>query len=249
MRKDSEKRPAKKRIVLGQQKQDEILSQDTRPRREIWLELMAVLAIGVIPSAVSSFAWGVAPPVQWPYWLDSLNLSVRNICISATILYLIYRSNEPWSKFGISRPRLIDLPVALLVPWAYDQLWSIHWGLVQIVLDPERLFLPPTTATDHVLMIFRSITIGFAEELVFRAYLITRLEYLLASRTKTLLITSVMFPMGHFHFGINLVIFYTAAGIMFGLIYLILRRIWPVAVGHALTDISADLQNAMANAL
>src|SRR5437016_5042233 len=57
--------------------------------RELWLEVTAVLAVGVIPHfarALASLAHRQPPA---PFWIDALDLCITSLCTSFVVLYLI----------------------------------------------------------------------------------------------------------------------------------------------------------------
>ena len=76
-----------------------------------------------------------------------------------------------------------------------------------------------------------------SDPLVTRTYLITRLETLLRSRTKAVLIAAVVFSSYHAYQGWHGVVFTFLFGAIYGVAYLGIRRIWPLAVGHMLYNI------------
>ena len=83
----------------------------------------------------------------------------------------------------------------------------------------------------------------FAEELVCRAYLITRLEVLLRSRLWAVLLSAGAFASYHAYQGVNGTTFAFLFGVSFGAIYLFLRRVWPLALGHAMYDVLLELSH------
>ena len=136
--------------------------------REIWLEVLAVLAIGVLPSLISAIAhYADHPAPPSPYWLDSLDLCLRSACISFAVLYLIHRSGEPFAFFGIARPRHSDLWFGLCLYLIAVFLYRNVWPLMPadgVKLD--AIYSVPQTRMDYLLMVPRYAANGFAEELV-----------------------------------------------------------------------------------
>jgi membrane protease YdiL (CAAX protease family) len=121
-----------------------------------------------------------------------------------------------------------------------EALWYVNSQLVPGV-QPEAFFPSPTSTKDYILMVIKYAGNGFAEELVVRAYLITRLQHLLRSRILAVIISAVMFASYHLYAGLADVSYFLMFGILFGICYLAVQRIWPVALGHMLWDIRADL--------
>src|SRR5262245_61388493 len=92
---------------------------EPRSRRALWAEMVAVLAVGVVPHLVGSSTAAIHPRNGGvlPYWLDTYNLTLMSLCTAYVVVYLIRRSSEPFSRFGFSAPNmfaLLFIPVVLL---------------------------------------------------------------------------------------------------------------------------------------
>ena len=210
-------------------------------RHLIWGEVSAVLAVAFVPSLV--FAVDPLPPPPPPYWFDALSLTVRHGCTVFVTLYLIHRSGEPWERFGLTRPRLWDVLLGVGFFFVAEALWlfccsRLPWDGGP---SPGDLFPRPRRPEDYALMVLKFGANGFAEELVYRAYLITRLELLLRSRGAAVLLSGALFGAYHGYQGAAGVADTMAFGVAYGVAFLLLRRVWPLAVGHALFNIRIDL--------
>ncbi len=173
--------------------------------RQLWWEVLAVLTIGVFPHFNSVF---VAALVSWPkrpYWVDSVALAFQSGCITFAVLYLIYRSGESWATFGIKRPGVGDIPLGILV---YLVGVCIGWFLESFpsrnIRNPDELFPTPLRATDYLFMVAKYSASAFTEELVTRAYLITRLERVLRSHTKAVMLSAALYGSYHLYYGVLL---------------------------------------------
>jgi membrane protease YdiL (CAAX protease family) len=212
-------------------------------RRQMWWEVLAVLAIGIFPELNKALVFFWVSPRHWPFWLESVYHGFENACIIFAVLYLIYRSGEPWTKFGIKRPLLGDILLGGLLYLAAVLLW---WFLSSFpdksLRNPSEFYAPPRLATDYLLMIARFSATAFAEELVTRAYLITRLEFLLRSRVKAVVLSAAIFGSYHLYYGIWGFVDTMMLGLLYGVLYLLIRRIWPFAIGHLILDVIALLR-------
>jgi membrane protease YdiL (CAAX protease family) len=212
------------------------------PDRALWWEVLAVLAVGVVPDQVASAIFWTHPR-QLPYTLNALGLVVISCCVSYVVLYLIRRSGEPWAAFGIVRPGSCDVAfAALLLVMDYYVCMRLGPAPPPTAFPPEHSFPLPKGVGQHILMVVKHAANGFAEELVMRAYLITRLERLLNSRVAAVVITSALWASYHLHYSPQAVISIALLGVWFGGMYLILRRVWPFALAHMATNILAELQ-------
>jgi membrane protease YdiL (CAAX protease family) len=214
------------------------------PARAVWSELGAVLAVGVVPHlirVVYAFAMPVSPPS--PYWTDALYLTVVSGCSIYVTLYLVHRSEEPLGRFGLTRPAFWDVPIGVGLLFAAETLWLYACGLVswEEGTTTSDFYPRPQQRADYALMLLKHGANGFAEELVTRAYLITRFEHLLRSRVGALLLSGVLFASYHAYQGPGGVAYMLAFAAVYGAVFLLVRRIWPLAIGHALYNIRLDL--------
>src|SRR5262249_29657859 len=164
--------------------------------------------------------------------------SVTNICTCYVVLYLIYRSGQGWTAFGLSRPQWGDVLVGLL----FFLIAGTQW-MVTIQLLPRDAVLAnpwsrPDTGIDWALLLVAMATVGFSEELVTRAYFITRLEYLLGSRFLAVVVSAGLFAACHIYYGPWGLVDPLLHGLIFGLLFALTRRLWPLVLAHMSYDIS-----------
>ncbi|MFN2493691.1 MAG: lysostaphin resistance A-like protein [Pyrinomonadaceae bacterium] len=169
--------------------------------------------------------------------------------ISAVLVLIWARMSKiPWHEIGFVRPRRWIRTVAVGV------IFGVAFKLLMKAVVMPLLGAPATNQTYHYLTGNRAalpaalyaviIGAGFGEETLFRGYLFERFERLLgrslASKTVTVLVTSVFF--GSFHYfdqGLPGVEQATIFGIVFGTIFAITRRIWMLIIAHAAFDLTA----------
>jgi membrane protease YdiL (CAAX protease family) len=210
------------------------------PVRAEWGEVAAVLAVGVFPplfAAMSSLLVSPGPPagtVRYWHLAETLALAGATGCAAFVTLYLIRRSGEPWERFGLGRVRIWDVPLGIGM-----LLVALAVGLCTPCLGPSddsAWYWPvrPRYPSDAFLMVVKYGVAAFSEELITRAYLITRLEVLLRSRGKAVVLAAVAFASYHIYQGPAGAASCFVFGLAYGLVYLRVRRVWPLALGHAL---------------
>ncbi|MFI5139306.1 MAG: CPBP family intramembrane glutamic endopeptidase [Sphingobacteriales bacterium] len=87
------------------------------------------------------------------------------------------------------------------------------------------------------LMIFTSITAGATEELIFRAYLVPRLELIFKNKFAAVIVSALMFSFAHYHyFSISEMIFAFFIAIVFAIHYHWYRNIRILIFTHAVID-------------
>jgi len=201
-------------------------------------EVGAVLAIGIVPHISNAIVSLASPSPPIPFWLDGMSLTISCCCTIFAVLYLIHRSGEGWERFGITRPRWWDLLIGAvcfviavaIVPFCIQ---PIPWDENTANAD----WPGPSSTVEYVLLILMYSGVGVAEELVCRAYLITRLEQLLESRGFAVVVSALLFALSHIYQGPPGAINAALLGLAYGSVYLMIRRLWPLAIGHAAYDI------------
>jgi membrane protease YdiL (CAAX protease family) len=227
---------------------------DVQETRALWLEVAAVLLIGVVPdlwATVTNLIWPETL-LRWPVVPESAYLILRSLEVGGLTLYLIARSGTPWSEFGIVAPRWVADPLWSMVALIASYFAYAFYAAGAAALVPaealtrewERLaglFPPPSGPGAAALVVLSSVANGFAEELVMRGYLIPRFERLLGSSVVAVLLTSVLFASYHLYqgtFGAGSALVH---GLVAGALFCWTRRLWPIAAAHALWDIESLL--------
>src|SRR5262245_3059461 len=224
------------------------LAPPTVTGRAAWLEVAAVLAVGVVPHflrAITAPGESNTGPEQtaWsPSFLRyAVHLAGLSACISFVTLYIISRSGEPWARFGLTRPKIWDLPLGFGMLVLGNVLWLCCWGLGMFGRVETRPFGIGEHLPEFGMVLVMNVASAFAEELVTRAYLITRLEVLLRARGAAVLVAAFFFASYHVYQGLAATLPVFAIGVIYGVAYLAIRRVWPLMIGHALFDVEIDL--------
>ena len=208
--------------------------------RILWLEVAVVFAIGIVPNFMASLTAMLLPPsAPWPYWLDSLNLTVLCGCSLLATLFIIHRSGEGWRKFGIVPINGWDAALALAVLAVLSGLWRVIEPLGErTAAEP---YSAPTGPSDFVWMVVRYLFVGLSEETVCRAYLITRLRFLFGNAGGAILVSSYAFAAYHIQYGLFGAFSIFLIGVVFGIAFVLTGRLWPVAFAHTMYDMRIDM--------
>jgi membrane protease YdiL (CAAX protease family) len=169
----------------------------------------------------------------------------------ALVLFIIWRSNDPPSRFGlkpfrIGRDLFGGIVICIGLRVAHYLLW---WGL-RIVLSRNDYWKlvhsgigsgsdPPFGAFEFALLAVMCLASGFVQELVMRAYLITRFEELLGSTPIAVLLSTVLFMCYHGYQGTAGVIGVALFGLIQAVIFCLFRRLAPIALAHAVNNFIA----------
>ncbi len=107
------------------------------------------------------------------------------------------------------------------------------------------LLLIQILKSNTLLLIFTAITAGIVEELLFRGYLLSRLQLFFKNSYVPVIISSVVFGLFHIGYGTVLnVIGPVLLGVLFALYYNRYKNIIPVIIAHSLYDLVIILISA-----
>jgi membrane protease YdiL (CAAX protease family) len=232
----------------------DISSDSSDCRRSLWIETGAVLLLIGTPT----LAW-IACKLLWGsdyLQLDRNILELENGTLTAfgihrmesifsnmrlvpIILFIIWRSGDEWSQFGLIKPKweidiLIGLCLFLIIGVVYEINWAINIPFRHLTwwrLSPA--FIPIDRA---VLLIASAFSTGFSEELIARGYLIPRFETLIGSTWKSILFSAIVFGVLHIYKSLGSAIMSCLSGVIWGIGFCATRRIWPVVISHAMWD-------------
>jgi hypothetical protein len=87
-----------------------------------------------------------------------------------------------------------------------------------------------------LLLLTCSCAVGFSEELSYRAYLIPRLEEVMGSTWKSITLSAALFGFAHFYQGYFGIACAVVAAMVYGVSFCVARRVWPLAISHAIGD-------------
>lgn len=228
-------------------------SPDPGVRRRLWFEVAAVAALAVLPDVVSSLQHVASPP-EGPtpsFRQQAIGLIARSVGVAVPVLYIMWRSGDGFGAFGLRRFRAaVDLPAGVGV-WAlayvvYVGAWSVIAQVPAAVESAEswrahlrldEMFPRPSGAPEGLLLVVMSAANGFAEELVLCGLLLTRLEVLLGSTARAVAVSALAMASYHLYQGpVYAALILVSALVTTGL-FAACRRLWPIAIAHAIADV------------
>lgn len=216
----------------------EALGED---RRSLRAEVLVVLAVAVVPYLMAAFLLAVDGTSGRSSSLaeDVLGVLGKSIGNIALVAYLIRRSGLPVARFGLQslEPRS-DGPIALMlvvVPWFLTI--AILSAFPPRAADPWSTFVASPSPLNYALILVGSCFNGLSEELVMRAYLITRLEQLLGSTARAVAASTALFAAYHLYAGFAGLTFGVVFGLVAALLFVRFRRLIPLVAAHIFMDI------------
>jgi membrane protease YdiL (CAAX protease family) len=208
------------------------------PRQQL-AEVLVYLFL-IVPSMVLSFF--VLRQGNVGFVFVAVATILRDLSLVSLVLFFTWRNGEPLRRIGWTASRAwreIILGLALFLPF------SLGVGLLGRMLEAAGLTAPSTPLpafiaargpTELVLAAVLVAVVAFAEETIFRGYLILRLQSITGSRTAAVILSSLIFSLGHGYEGSAGVVTVGCMGLTLALIYLGRQSLVAPTVIHFLQD-------------
>ncbi|HEU5230369.1 MAG TPA: CPBP family glutamic-type intramembrane protease [Ktedonobacteraceae bacterium] len=178
------------------------------------------------------------------------------ISILLLVMALLWLHGTNWSTLGFNPPtsirRTIILGLSFGVLFSILQMFAVG-PIVSHFFPPPPLPNPGTPPHQNILMLIYNListwtSAGFAEEMIFRGYLLNRLADLFGHRfwgwVIALFIQAAIFGSAHAYEHLDGMVTVGIYGVMIGLLYFGSKRnLWACAIAHAITDTIAFTLN------
>lgn len=167
-----------------------------------------------------------------------LSLALRNAAFTLLVLYFVDLRGERGVVFGRSLGIAKQLGLALTIAaglYCLAIAVATIAGLLPFVTQQSVVaWRVPTRPWELISFVAAMLTIGITEEVLFRAYLMHRLQQLGLPQLRAVLTAALLFAVGHLYQGATAFVFAAAAGIALGLMWLRIPSIGSFAAGHAI---------------
>ncbi len=165
------------------------------------------------------------------------------------VMGLLWLSGNNWSKLGMARPsswrRTVVIGLSAGLFFTFLQVFIIDPIIIHLV--HTRPNLQVFSSVHHNIVFFIGTLIAswteaaFAEEMIFRGYLMNRLAGLFGHNslgwTIALIVQAVVFASVHSYQGLAGMLLAGSYGILLGLLYLSTKRnLWNCVIAHGLND-------------
>ncbi len=174
---------------------------------------------------------------------------------AALVLIVWYFTGRPYTEIGLGWGELPYDLTAVLVLGGFVTLYL--FDVFRQAGDEDRrdktreelreLGFMPSTPTQFLNFIFLAVAAGFAEEIVYRGFMITYLLDLFGSEGwavgAALLLPAISFGVGHFYQGGRAVVKIIAMAILFGFFYWRTGTLWPLMLLHTAIDVFGGLMS------
>ncbi len=217
----------------------ESLYFETVERRERLWELLVFLFL-IVPSMVLSFF--AVRQGGLSFNLVAYSTIVRDLALVSLVAFFLWRNGEPMSRIGWTfksawREAAIGIllfPLVTFVTGLLDR--ALQLAGLSKPSTPLPEFLTALDASQFQLAIVMVLVVAVAEETLFRGYLIRRFEDVTGSVGASVLLSSLVFALGHGYEGAAGVVAVGFMGACFALVYLWRRSLVAPIVMHFLQD-------------
>jgi membrane protease YdiL (CAAX protease family) len=212
----------------------------SEPSRQVQLREVLVFLFLILPSMVLSFFVVRRGSVGFAF--VAVASILRDLGLVLLILYFGWRNGEAQGRFGWrfrGRGRDVLLAILLFVPlfFGFNFLDRVLQAAgLSAPATPRPGFLEASGPAEYLLALVLVSVVALAEETIFRGYLILRLEAATGSRAGAVLLSSVIFSLGHGYEGTSGVVTVGCMGLVFAVIYLWRKSLVAPMVLHFLQD-------------
>jgi membrane protease YdiL (CAAX protease family) len=200
------------------------LSGQPRQQRDTQLVEVLVFLFLIVPSLALSLVVH-QQPTQLGFSLTAIAIMLRDLSLVMLIFYFLWRNGEPIRRIGwkfnrIGREVLIG---ALLFPPFFVLNLGIDYLFLKLGLSQEQpgaaAFLQPHGTVQLALAGLLVAVVAITEETIFRGYLLLRLSAVSRSVVFAVILSSLVFSIGHGYEGMAGVATVGVMGLIFALIY------------------------------
>jgi membrane protease YdiL (CAAX protease family) len=205
-----------------------------------YLEVLVFLFL-IVPSMLFSF---------FAVKTGSLNFTMvgaatifRDLALVFLILFFLWRNGEGVSEIGwksVNKWKDAITGVAVFIPFFFSAS-LVDRLLKDLGFSAPSTPLPFSAATRSYSEILLVIIVAWAEETIFRGYLILRFKTITGSPLAAVLLSSFVFSLGHGYEGSAGVVTVGFMGFVFGLVYLWRKSLVAPITIHFLQDLSSIL--------
>ncbi|MCG3162545.1 MAG: hypothetical protein JMDDDDMK_03804 [Acidobacteria bacterium] len=212
---------------------------DQTTRKEQAVEV-AVFLFLVVPSLVLSLF--AVRKGSLSFVLSAVAIIFRDLALVFLILYFLWRNVESVERIGWRLRRAsweVALGMALFVPFLFGMAMlerALLWIGLSRPATPLPSFLEARGGAEFLLAAVLVAVVAVTEETIFRGYLILRFRSLLRGSALPVLLSSVIFSLGHGYEGSAGLVTVGVMGAIFAIIYLWRESLVAPIVMHFLLD-------------
>jgi membrane protease YdiL (CAAX protease family) len=260
------KKDQKRGCVEDEEKEDRSMNDDSaenrlliqcgsnsdQPGLKVQVIEVAVFLFLIVPSMSTSFFIGnqSGNPSDVDFMTVAIMSILSDLSLVSLVFYFVWRNKETLRRIGWTfqtLPKEVGWGLVLFFPILYSA------NRLEGVLHSAGLSAPSKlpsflVATGHsrlVLAVIMVIVVAIVEETIFRGYLILRLKTATRRPWAAVLLSSVVFSIGHGYEGMAGVISVFCLGVVFAVVYLWRKSLIAPIIIHFLIDFSSIVMGAI----
>lgn len=209
-------------------------------RRQQLFELAAFIFL-ILPSLLLSF-FAVGGDSDVNFFLSGAVIILRDLALMCLIFFFLWRNGERLQQIGLRvrhQWREVLAGALLFIPTLLGA-GLLQLGLEAIGLKVAPIPLPQALAAhgpgEYLLAMALVVVVALSEETIFRGYLILRLRAVTRSTVIAVVLSTLLFALGHGYQGSVGVITVGYLGLVFALVYLWRKSLVAPIVMHFLQD-------------
>ena len=197
----------------------------------------------IVPGLAFSFVAG--PSVKENFLLGVVGVMLSDLALVTLVCFFLWHNGEKFARIGwVSKgyEKEIVLGVILYFPLIYGLSFIGQWLQSAGIPFPKGhvpSFLEPTKTYQRIVATFMVLVVAISEETIFRGYLMLRLKSVTGSPVAAVVISSIIFSIGHGYEGLGGVIIVGTMGTVFAIIYLWRKSLMAPIAAHFMQDFMA----------
>ncbi len=174
--------------------------------------------------------------------LISIATVLRDLSLVSLILFFIWRDREPvmaigWTARGIWKETSIGIGLFIPLLFASSVLENLlHRAGLSAPSTPLPALISEKGPAEFLMAFFMVVVVAVAEETIFRGYFMLRIKAITSSPAAAVLLSAVIFSLGHGYEGTASVVTIGAMGAVFALVYQWRKSLIAPIVMHFLQD-------------
>jgi membrane protease YdiL (CAAX protease family) len=194
----------------------------------------------IVPGLAFSFFAG--PSVKENFLLGILGVILSDLALVTLVCFFLWRNGERLTRIGWTSKgyvREIVLGMLAFPVLAYALSFVTEWLQSLGLSFPKGhipSFLEPAGTSQYIAATLLVLVIAISEETIFRGYLILRFKAVTGSTAAGVIISSLIFTLGHGYEGVGGLIIVGCMGVVFALVYLWRKSLAAPIVMHFMQD-------------
>ena len=215
---------------------------------KVGLEIIAVVLLTIgrsVASDIGVMVW-LGSRSLTPVGYEQFTEIIRGIYLTGFVILIISLKQQSLKEVGLSAPQWRkDFIIGILVMFFTAALWT-PFALLLNSFEPVYFHQIPqsvqsrSTLSQCLSFVMATASTGFAEELLTRGYLISRLCRLI-SPWNSVVLSAVIFSVWHISQGFFGVAYTFIWGLVYGYTFTKVGRIWPLAFGHIMNNLIFEI--------